>query len=331
LRTPNIVPNNIQYDVTFAAKTFKVAADAGNLIIKVTEAGNAGEDLIDLTTSTYGSGLGILVQRVMAQLGVLSLINTSMYTSVVDDALYSNVMNVYLRNTNQTDSNATNPEYNLFGVEQAIESIFDDMLAGLASAQLMLGPSDGKYATPAMATVESVAIGDPRYIWILTAINFLLLALVAEEALRHWGWASLPAWNYTDIDAVVLASSRGGTAIADRLRPNDVVVASDSSDRVQLVKDGHGDVALTTAEAGSVEGRRSAGSWPASTFQRRAWGKTREYKGLPLTDNAYTNGRNDNINSEGGPVPATSSQTSSYIDLPETSVWSPFPSDNRHD
>ncbi len=181
---------------------------------------------------------------------------------------YSNVQNVYQRYNLSLTTFPTETSHNLLGVEQALESMFDDMLAGLASANLIIGPPDGQSTQPANTTVSSIAIGEASYIYAIAAINFLLVALFVAEALRTRGWTNLSRFNYNDLHSVIIASSVGGKGIAEKAvkatgRPGtmwsaDPADAAVGSLRVRLVEDGKG-VALITAGASIASSAISIG------------------------------------------------------------------------
>jgi hypothetical protein len=77
--------NQTQCDVTFTPRTFQVLVNVSELLIQVTDVGEADELGVDPTTAKWGSGMGVIAQRSLLQIMLLSYINTSLYTSVVGD------------------------------------------------------------------------------------------------------------------------------------------------------------------------------------------------------------------------------------------------------
>lgn len=75
--------------------------------------------------------------------------------------------------------------------------MLDDMLSGFSSAQLLLAPADSNPQTtvPATALVGAVRIGESKYIYPLAALNFLIVLLLIEEAVRFGGWKELHKFN----------------------------------------------------------------------------------------------------------------------------------------
>lgn len=133
------------------------------------------------------------------------------------------------------------------GIEQAFESILDDLLLGISSAQLVLSDGTGVVNTPATANVQVVSIGQGIYIYAVAGINFVILILYAFEAFRTRVWSRLDSFDYTNLTSLVLAVSTGGKSIAEQAifhggNPS-------AKTRIQLEKTDNG-VALTAANFG---------------------------------------------------------------------------------
>jgi hypothetical protein len=105
----------------------------------------------------------------------------------------------------------------LLGVSQSLESMLDDMLLGFSSAQLMLVHSGRVTNNNVLATVGAVKLGTAAYVYAVAVLNFIIVALFIEEAITHHGWKGLAKFNYNDMKSVVVASSMGGPAIANRV------------------------------------------------------------------------------------------------------------------
>jgi hypothetical protein len=105
----------------------------------------------------------------------------------------------------------------LLGVAQSLELMLDDMLLGFSSAQLMLVPGGNVTNNNVLATVGAVKFGTAEYVYAVAVLNFIIVALLIEEAIAHHGWKGLTKFNYNDMKSVVVASSMGGPAIANRV------------------------------------------------------------------------------------------------------------------
>jgi hypothetical protein len=164
--------------------------------------------------------------------------------------------------------------------------MLDDMLAGISSAQLMIGPSNGRIPVPAIATVDSIAIGEARYIYAMTVLNFILVALFLAEALRTRGWAQLSKFDYNNLHSVVIASSDGGRGVAQRVatavinQHHGALWSADPTDPtvgrlcVKLVHNDMG-IALTAAAATA-----SRSQWPGKASENQS-------ESVPLVDATF--------------------------------------------
>jgi hypothetical protein len=176
----------------------------------------------------------------------------------------TNVQNAY-QSKNISLVDFSNTDINLSGVAQTFESMFDDMLLGLSSAQLMLVP-DGTVSVPARAIVGAIQIGNAVYTYSIMALTFIIAAIFAVEAFRHEAWKRLGKFNYSNLAHVVVASSLGGSAIGNltskRYRSWDAYAANQVTGRtrVQLSEIGGsmklvaaGTVANDAVASGTVE------------------------------------------------------------------------------
>ena len=108
----------------------------------------------------------------------------------------------------------SNTDVNLGGVAETFESMFDDMLLGLSSAQLMLVPN-GTVVVPALAVVGAVRLGNTVYTYSVMALTFVIAGIFAVEAVRHHAWKQLGTFNYSNLSHVVTGSSLGGSFIGN--------------------------------------------------------------------------------------------------------------------
>lgn len=144
--------------------------------------------------------------------------------------------------------------------------MIDDMLISFSGAQLMISP-DGNYSTPVNATITALAIGEEKYIYAITALNFLLVLVFIAEAIRTRGWKHLRKFDYNNISSLIVASANGqkGAAIEKKLfaglrdgdargdevaNPSDMVNFQDL--HVRLEEDGNA-LVVTGSAKGSVD------------------------------------------------------------------------------
>ncbi|EON70093.1 hypothetical protein W97_09359 [Coniosporium apollinis CBS 100218] len=255
---------HIQCEVTFMPRNFSVNVDTDELVITVTPVGPADE--IDPTSSITGPGQGVLIQETMMSLTQVSMINTDSYTSVVGDALLSEIANVAV---------ATNAPLNgtaavMNGMARALESMIDDILGAYSSAQLMIAGSDqpetSRTATDVSAAIRAVQIGNKEYIYAIMVINGLLILLFVAETIRTRGWRNLPAFDYQDIKSVIVGSYIGSAGAGQTMIVSHAW-KGDSSDtlagaiQVQLVdRDGYPALVEPSATDKNVLGSSSTSS-----------------------------------------------------------------------
>ena len=154
------------------------------------------------------------------------------YTTNFSSAFVSNVEAGY-RARGVAIGNFTNDEINLKGIERTFESILDDMLLGLSSAQLVLTSGIGAVSVPAKASIQAVVLGERSYIWAVFSLSSFTLVLFLIEAGITRGWQQLPKFDYNKSTDLILAASTGGKVLAE-----DVHMQGDSEigkTRVRLI------------------------------------------------------------------------------------------------
>lgn len=149
-----------------------------------------------------------------------------------------------------TTNNASITEYS---IEQGLKSIIDDSLLAFASAQLVLHYTTSTTQTSGNLTVGAVRVGTKGYVYSLFAFNLVLILLFIEEMVRTRFWGNLPLFDYNDLKGVILASSMGGPALANKVaethKQHESVWFANPSDRTASdVK-----VQLKCRDDGSVE------------------------------------------------------------------------------
>lgn len=245
--------NNTQCDVTFIPTLFEVKVDVSRLLITVTPQQSTAD--FDPTTKTTGIGLGRLAQYIVREVTLTSMINTSLYTSVLGDTFISNVANVAAATNTSMDDVSTVTS----AVRDSLESMLDDMLLAVSSAQLMIAgsitPSTSLRQTEATIDVNAVKLGQTGYIYGIFVLNAVLLLLWCAEALRTHGWRSLPPFDYRDVKNVIISTSMGGDAVAVAAKqssPNVSVGGTDGRTKVVLERQ-EGGLALVSAYRGGIE------------------------------------------------------------------------------
>ncbi|KAF8127735.1 hypothetical protein K438DRAFT_2032920 [Mycena galopus ATCC 62051] len=200
--------DKVQWEAHFVPQNFEVSVNTTGARITVTPLGNSTVDM-DPSAATRGIGFGILAQFVIGQVTYLAQSVTGLYGSAMGDAFLSNIQNAAMetRNVSVNDTSVV-----LEGVSSALESMIDDLLVAVASAQLEIAGQNSTVAratTPPTTTVTVAAmhLGTVEYI---ATLNFLIVAVYFVEFVRTWVWRGLPLFDYTDTGSLIVAVSRGG-------------------------------------------------------------------------------------------------------------------------
>lgn len=131
---------------------------------------------------------------------------------------------------NLNGSNTTHEAYNasavstgndtaiFSAVQDSFNAMLDDIIGGFGAAQLYWGP-DSESATTTILPLDSqylaIRLGQDGYIFATLAINLVILVIAIEEAIRTRNWKGLPLLDYLNLTSMVVASSAGGTGVAE--------------------------------------------------------------------------------------------------------------------
>ena len=133
---------------------------------------------------------------------------------------------------NLTGSNATHETYNttavydgnetaiFSAVEDSFNAMLDDIIGGFGAAQLyweaeMESQIDTTTTIPLDSQYSAIRLGQDGYISATLAINLVILVIAIEEAIRTRNWKGLPLLDYLNLTSMVVASSAGGTEVAE--------------------------------------------------------------------------------------------------------------------
>lgn len=203
--------DGIQCSVTFTPTKFSISVNVsqGTLLVL---------PLVSQTPVVDIEPSGKIVANAMRIPTSISQQNAcNLYRSVIGDTFRSNIQNVAAAwNTSKNPLRFNSSAINLQGVEDSLTSMVDNTLLAFSSAQLML--ANDTYVSPASASVNSIRIGESVYVYIITAINFLVILLYILEVSRTKGWRGLERFDYMDLKDVILATSTGGTTLANTAR-----------------------------------------------------------------------------------------------------------------
>lgn len=203
-----IALNPTQCTVNFVPKLFDVFVDLVDRSINVTEVSD-GTDFVGSQNLTWVT---------LRQFELIANDQTSLYVSLLGDSFNTSIADY---NSSIAVSNAsltpTEASASLAGLANSVTAMLDDILVVYASAQLMF--VNDTMLTPATTHVHAFVFGSNVYIYIIFTINTLIVLLLIEETLRTRGWKDLSYFDYMDPRILIISSSMGGKAVADRCQP----------------------------------------------------------------------------------------------------------------
>jgi hypothetical protein len=207
------VLNRTQCEVVFTPSLFRVSVSTTDRLINVTLQSSTANDM-DPTNVNGKSGLGVIAQQAMRSPTLLSMINTSLYTSVLGNMFVSNINNAKAaQGAGFISKNMDNDTVALLAIADSLESLVDDTLLAYSSAQLWQ-QMQSNATTPTTSTgveaqINAVKIGKDLYIILTAVINLIIVLIFVEESIRTKGWRQLQRFDYRNLSSVVDAGAIG--------------------------------------------------------------------------------------------------------------------------
>ncbi|KAH7249495.1 hypothetical protein B0J15DRAFT_57870 [Fusarium solani] len=193
-----------QCEVDFEPTRFNVTVN--NLGKNITVEPTNDTDVPDIDPSRWLKGV------LLRQFELIANDETNLYVSTVGSAFNNSITGHLLSLEMNGTTSVSDNDINLRGIENAIISMVDDMLAAYASAQLVVG--NFKDNVKGTVRVTAVAIGEKRFAIAAFALNMVVAFIFLLEALRTRGWKDLPEFDPSDIRHVMIAASEGGGSLA---------------------------------------------------------------------------------------------------------------------
>ena len=198
--------NSTQCEVSLALTMFTVSVDVVNKFVSVLP-------LITIMTAGFTSPsfdpTSGLTDTVMNQINGLGMISTSLYISVVSNALMTNIK---AATTNITNTSFTYPPTAFAAMADSFSVMIDDILLFVASSQFYVPNASGGdfFTVDAHLTVQAIRLGEAEYVITTFIMCVVLLAAVMIEACRTRGWRWLPRWDFMNTACLALASAVTG-------------------------------------------------------------------------------------------------------------------------
>lgn len=212
--------NAIQCKLDFSPSTFNVTVDISGKNITTTRLMVTADNMTVPASAPDIDSSGNLTHVAARQIELYSNDLTNIYQSVAGNALNLSISDfrTFMQRNSANNSDTPSPDSTAItrtGIQNAIAAMLDDILVGYASAQLMI--ADDWAEASATVSLEAVRFGKSVYIYLIFRINTFVLLLIAEEAIRTKWWRDLSAFDYTDLAHLAIASSRGGTEVANAM------------------------------------------------------------------------------------------------------------------
>ncbi|KAI3395901.1 hypothetical protein diail_686 [Diaporthe ilicicola] len=192
--------SNLQCRVTFEPTLFNVNVNNAEQTINVSVVDAPIRDVADIDQT----GTGHLRSNAIRSVNLLSRMSTSLYVSILGEALTHNLQTVSARVSDRNDGNDPAGD----ATADSFTAMLDDILGIYGGSQLVLADrsSAGQTATDLRGSFAALQIGQPRYQWAVLAVNAALLLLMLIEGLRTRWWRGLPCFDTLDFGRVVEAA-----------------------------------------------------------------------------------------------------------------------------
>lgn len=189
--------NNVQCRVYFEPSLFTVKVNNTEQTIKVSaiDVHKAKVDDIDQT------GTGHLRSNAIRSLNLLSRMSTSLYVSVLGEALDHNLQTIKSSPLTVDDDLTTQT---LRATADSFTAMIDDVLSIYGGSQLVLaGNGTGQRTASIRGEFAAYRVGQPHYQWAIFGVNAALLLLILAEGVRTMWWRGLPCFDTLDFESIV--------------------------------------------------------------------------------------------------------------------------------
>lgn len=197
--------NQSQCEVVFTPSAFIVHADlsAKSITVQPRQLDDSEVSLVPNTTITVNA---------MNTLNLLSRMSSSFYTSVLGDALTHNLVSA---SDIDPPTSGVASSIILGSLQDSFTAALDDILGSFAAAQIVLAQD----TTPTALTAyhSTTRLGEPLYVYVIAGISIVLFLAQCVELLRQRFWHGLPVFDIFDVRSAIVASSAGGTKLAQHL------------------------------------------------------------------------------------------------------------------
>lgn len=200
--------SKVQCRVAFEPTLFTVIVNNTEQIITVSavDVHEAEVDDIDQT------GTGHLRSNAIRSINLLSRMSTSLYVSVLGEALDYNLQTVKSSPLTANDDLTTQT---LRATADSFTAMLDDVLGIYGGSQLVLaGNMTDQRPASIRGEFAAYRVGQPQYQWAIIGVNTALLLLILAEGIRTRWWRGLPCFDTLDFESIVASAWTTGVVSA---------------------------------------------------------------------------------------------------------------------
>ncbi|KAL9617515.1 MAG: hypothetical protein Q9160_007673 [Pyrenula sp. 1 TL-2023] len=193
--------NFTQCSVTFTPTNFSVSVDVVNKTIQATPR----ETITPfITNSTLEQKVTECIMEVIYDLS--QSLSTALYVNPIGNAMLDNIAAL------QSATGSHSERTNLTAIENVFDSILDNALFAISSAQLHL--LHDSQSVPVHVTSSAYSLGTPVYIFIIVTFSLFACMVFLAEAVRTRWWCGISKFDFSDLMSVIVGASEGGKGVS---------------------------------------------------------------------------------------------------------------------
>lgn len=192
--------SQVQCRVTFEPTLFTVRVNntVQTITVSAVDMHEAKVDDIDQT------GTGHLRSNAIRSINLLSRMSTSLYVSVLGEALDFNLQTIM---SSPLTGNDDPSAQTLRAAADSFTAILDDVLGIYGGSQLVLvNNMTGQRPASIRGEFAAYRVGQPHYQWATFGVNTALLLLIIAEGIRTRWWRGLPCFDTLDFESIVAST-----------------------------------------------------------------------------------------------------------------------------
>ena len=212
--------NETQCEVDLTLTNFTVHVNVADKLIYVRP--TSSMNVAGTTPPSFDPTAG-LATSLMDQINALGMSSTTLYMSVIGEALISNIRSAANRTTNSSSPSSSllppSSAANSAALADSFSAMLDELLVFIGSSQFFIPASGaGDFSTvDAQLTVSVIRVGDSSYVFATFGVCVVLLAGFFVEACRTNVWNQLPRWDFSNTKDLMQASAVAGADVVNEM------------------------------------------------------------------------------------------------------------------